>query len=131
MENSHDFILIGIIAVIILVQVLVFIGNFRKIKDYKRTIKKANDFKIVEVTVPEEWIKNINVEDILKNPEEFGKVSSEFTLKNKEEFEEESSLNQNETLIENDELEDFEYLDAIDENYDEEPEYDSNESNKR
>lgn len=130
MENSHDFILIGIIAVIILVQVLVFIGNFRKIKDYKRTIKKANDFKIVEVTVPEEWIKNINVEDILKNPEEFGKVSSEFSFKNKEEFDTESSLNsQKKTSFDSDELEDIEL--SIDEDYDEDPEYDNKENNKR
>lgn len=132
MENLHDFILIAIIGVIIVIQILVFLGNYRKIQDYKRTIQKANDFKIVEVSVPEEWIKNIEVEDILKNPEEFGKVSNEFSFKNKQEFDTESSLNnQNETLVDNDEVEDIEYLDSIDEDYDEDPEYDSKENNKR
>lgn len=132
MENLHDFILIAIIAVIIVIQVLVFLGNYRKIQDYKRTIQKANDFKIVEVSVPEEWIKNIEVEDILKNPEEFGKVSSEFSFKNKKEFDTESSLNnKKENLVDDDEVEDIEYLDSIDEDYDEDPEYDSKENNKR
>ncbi|RRO12344.1 hypothetical protein [Flavobacteriaceae bacterium 14752] len=132
MENLHDFILIAIIGVIIVIQILVFLGNYRKIQDYKRTIQKANDFKIVEVSVPEEWIKNIEVEDILKNPEEFGKVSNEFSFKNKQEFDTESGLNnQNETLVDNDEVEDIEYLDSIDEDYDEDPEYDNKENNKR
>lgn len=136
MENLHDFILIAIIGVIIVIQILVFLGNYRKIHDYKRTIQKANDFKIVEVSVPEEWIKNIEVEDILKSPEEFGKVSSEFSFKNKQEFDTESSLNsKEETLVDSDELEDIEYSEdielSIDEDYDEDPEYDNKENNKR
>ncbi len=80
-ENSHDIILMIIIGVIIIAQFYVFIGNYRKIQDYKKTIEKTKDFKIVEVAVPEEWIKEIEVDEILRNPEGFQNISSEFTSK--------------------------------------------------
>lgn len=81
MEGIHDIILIAIIGAIILVQVYVFIGNYRKIQDYKKTIEEKQNFEIVEVSVPEEWIKEVEVDDILRNPEAFQGISSEFSSK--------------------------------------------------
>lgn len=87
MENSfidHDTVLILIIGVIIIVQFYIFYINYRKIQDYKKTIEKTKGFKIVEVAVPEELIKEIEVDEILRNPEAFQNISSEFTSKVKE-----------------------------------------------
>jgi cell division protein YceG involved in septum cleavage len=81
MEISHDLILIIIIGIIILLQIFIFFGNYKKIKDYKKTIQKTKDFEIVEVSVPEEWIKNLEVDDILKDPAAFQNSSSEFHKK--------------------------------------------------
>ncbi|MCH8535201.1 MAG: hypothetical protein LAT51_09050 [Flavobacteriaceae bacterium] len=78
MENSHDIILIIVIGAIILLQIYVFINNYIKIRNYKNTIKMAKEFEIVEVTVPDEWIKDLEVEDILKDPVGFQNSSSEF-----------------------------------------------------
>jgi hypothetical protein len=50
-----------------------------KIKRYKKTIKGIENFEIVEVSVPEDWIKEIDVEEILQNPEEFQKLSTGFS----------------------------------------------------
>ncbi|AVR47064.1 hypothetical protein C7S20_18425 [Christiangramia fulva] len=50
-----------------------------KIKNYNRTIENVKDFEIVEVSVPEEWIKEIKVEDILQNPEKFQELSANFS----------------------------------------------------
>lgn len=74
-QGIHDIVLMVIIAVIILLQVYVFWGNYRKIKDYKKTIEKAKDFKIVEVSVPEDLIKEIEVDEILDNPEAFQQLT--------------------------------------------------------
>jgi hypothetical protein len=79
MEKFHDIILIIIIGGIILLQFYVFFGNYRKIQDYKKTIKKTKNFEIVEVSVPEEWLKDIEVDDILKDTEAFQKISSDFS----------------------------------------------------
>ncbi|MGY5846614.1 hypothetical protein ACW6QP_04280 [Salegentibacter sp. HM20] len=80
MEGLHDIILIIIIGAIILFQLIVFRNNYRKIQDYKKTIEKARNFKIVEVAVPEDMVKEIEVDEILRNPEafqnDFSKVSS-------------------------------------------------------
>lgn len=87
MENSfidHDTVLILIIGVIIIVQFYIFYINYRKIQDYKKTIEKTKGFKIVEVAVPEELIKEIEVDEILRNPDAFQNISSEFTSKVKE-----------------------------------------------
>ncbi len=81
MENSHDTILIIIIGAIIFLQIYVFWRNYQKIQDYKKTIQNVKDFKIVEVSVPEEIVKSIEVDKILGNPEAFQNVSSEFSSK--------------------------------------------------
>lgn len=76
---SHDYIIILIIAGIIVFQILIFANNMAKIKRYKKTIKGIENFEIVEVSVPEDWIKEIDVEEILQNPEEFQKLSTGFS----------------------------------------------------
>ncbi|CAL67566.1 hypothetical protein [Christiangramia forsetii] len=75
----HDYIIILIIAVIIGIQVLIFWKNMSKIKKYKQTIEDVKDFEIVEVSVPEEWIKEIDVKEILQNPEKFQELSTNFS----------------------------------------------------
>ncbi|GGG23124.1 hypothetical protein [Christiangramia forsetii] len=50
-----------------------------KIKKYKQTIEDVKDFEIVEVSVPEEWIKEIDVKEILQNPEKFQELSTNFS----------------------------------------------------
>ena len=77
--ESHDYIIIAIIAGIIILQVYVFAVNIGKIKDYKKTIRQAKNFEIIEVEVPEEWIKEIEVKEILGNPEAFRESSANFT----------------------------------------------------
>jgi len=119
MEESHDIILIIIIGAIILLQFYVFFGNYRKIQDYKKTIKKTKNFEIVEVSVPEEWIKDIEVDDILKDTEAFRKISSDFsshikTSKNsgtrvlKDEIDlANEEVDSNDSLFEDDDFEDY------------------------
>lgn len=76
--ESHDYIIIAIIAGIIILQVWVFAVNVRKIGDYKKTIKQAKNFEIIDVEVPEEWIKDIELKEILGNPEAFRELSANF-----------------------------------------------------
>lgn len=75
----HDYIIILIIVLIIGLQFFIFGQNISKIKKYKQTIEDVNDFEIVEVSVPEEWIKEIGVEEILQNPEKFQELSMNFS----------------------------------------------------
>ena len=94
MESYHNVVIILIIAAIIILQFYVFLNNYKKIKDYKKTIEKIDHFEVVEVEVPEEWIKNIEVDDILKDRESFEKLSSTYDQENEESYDE---LNENET----------------------------------
>jgi hypothetical protein len=89
--ESHDYIIITIIAGIIILQVWVFVVNIRKIGDYKKTIRQAKNFEIIEVEVPEEWIKEIEVKEILGNPEAFRKLSANFNKQGSDEV----SVNKN------------------------------------
>lgn len=82
MKNSHDIILIIIIGAIIIAQFYVFWGNYLKIRNYKKTIQNVKSFKIVEVSVPEEWIKDIEVDEILRDPAAFRKLAEEFDPNN-------------------------------------------------
>lgn len=106
----HDYIIILIIAVIIGIQILIFWKNMSKIKKYKQTIEDVKDFEIVEVSVPEEWIKEIGVEEILQNPEKFQELSTNFSSTT-EETDEDLGIFENEQInsqldedIEEDEL---------------------------
>jgi len=76
--DQHDYIIIAIILGIILFQFIVFASNIRKISNYKRTIQKAKNFEIVEVAVPEDWIREIEVKEILSDPEAFRELSAKY-----------------------------------------------------
>lgn len=80
--DQHDYIIIAIILGIILLQFIVFASNMRKISNYKKTIQKAQDFEIVEVEVPEDWIKELEVIEILNDPDGFRKSSSKYLNEN-------------------------------------------------
>lgn len=80
--EQHDYLIIAIITGIIFLQVYIFAGNLRKIRNYKKTIQKANNFEIVEVAVPEDWIKNIEVEEILRDPDAFQQISNNYKYSN-------------------------------------------------
>ena len=75
----HDYIIILIIAIIIGIQIFIFSKNISKIKEYKKTIEDVKDFDIVEVSVPEEWIKDIDVKELLQNPDKFQELSTNFS----------------------------------------------------
>lgn len=87
--DQHDYIIIAIILGIILLQFIVFANNMRKISNYKKTIQKAQNFEIVEVEVPEDWIKEIEVKEILSDPDSFRKSSSKYL--NEPEFRQEKN----------------------------------------
>jgi len=76
--DLHDYIITGIIVGIIIFQVIVFLGNIKKIANYKRTIEQAKNFEIIEVQIPEDRIKNIEVKEILSNPAAFRDSSINF-----------------------------------------------------
>lgn len=138
-ENSHDIILMIIIGAIIIVQCYVFWGNYRKIQDYKRTIEKTKNFKIVEVAVPEELIKEIEVDEILRNPEAFQNNSSEFSSTMVEEDELAPKITLNGSYQDFDSEEEFseelEFPDASgvedNENFDNDLEYEEYKNNKK
>jgi len=107
--DQHDYIIIAIILCIILLQFIVFASNMRKIRNYKKTIQKAQDFEIVEVEVPEDWIKEIEVKEILNDPDGFRESSSNYGKKAKFKQEEnterdfEEHFENNENVIEQEE----------------------------
>jgi len=103
--ESHDYIIITIIAGIIIFQVWVFVVNIRKIGDYKKTIKQAKNFEIIEVEVPEEWIKEIEVKEILGNPAAFRELSANFTKQGSDEVSDKN--NSSNDISENTESENF------------------------
>jgi hypothetical protein len=107
--ESHDYIIIAIIAGIIILQLLVFVVNIRKIGDYKKTIRQARNFEIIEVEVPEEWIKEIEVKEILGNPAAFRKLSANYSKAGSDEVSE-NNKNSSIDVIENPENEDSIYM---------------------
>ena len=122
-QGTHDVVLMIIIAVIILLQFYVFWGNYRKIQDYKKTIEKAKDFKIVEVSVPEDLIKEIEVDEILDDPEAFQQSAARHLVE------------QNEVEIESENSSDEIYSEEIDFpdeefDFDYKPEYKTNEESQ-
>lgn len=104
----HDYIIILIILLIIGIQILIFGKNMSKIKKYKQTIEDVKDFEIVEVSVPEKWIKEIDVEELLQNPDKFQELASNFsTMEETDEdpdaFDDQEEQNLDYNLIEDEE----------------------------
>jgi hypothetical protein len=63
----HDILIGGLIAIIVIAQILIAILTSKKIKLYKNIVPEANDFETVKVFVPENQIKTVTVEHIFKN----------------------------------------------------------------
>lgn len=64
MEESILNIIIGCI---IILQIVVFVRNISRIWSYKQAIGKVNEYTIKHSIVPEEFIENISVREILSN----------------------------------------------------------------
>jgi len=77
--TKHDSILIPLIAIIIMIQIIVFLFNLRKIWIYKKAIGNVKNFKIVHASVQESVISEISINDIFRNSieEKYNKVSSD------------------------------------------------------
>lgn len=76
--DLHDYIITGIIVGVIIFQVIAFWGNIKKIGNYKKTIEQAKNFEIIEVEVPEDWIRDIEVKEILRDPAAFRELSAKY-----------------------------------------------------
>lgn len=79
--DLHDYIITGIIVGVIIFQVIAFLGNIKKIANYKKTIEQSKNFEIIEVEVPEDWIKDIEVKEILNDPDGFRESSAKYLNK--------------------------------------------------
>lgn len=95
---GHEYFIILIISAIIGLQIFIFFKNIRKINRYKKTIESVKDFDLVEVSVPEEWIKDIEVDEILNDPERFQKVSTSFSSHTEDPITQERNLENQEVV---------------------------------
>ena len=63
----HDILIGGLIAIIVMAQILVAITTSKKISLFKTIVPEANSFETVKVFIPEDQIKTVTVEHILNN----------------------------------------------------------------
>ena len=63
----HDILIGGLIALIVIIQVLVALKTSSKISLFKSIIPKENSFQTVKVFVPENQIKSIKIDYIFEN----------------------------------------------------------------
>jgi hypothetical protein len=63
----HDILIGGLIAIIVMAQILVAISTSKKISLFKTIVPEANSFETVKVFIPEDQIKTVTVEYILNN----------------------------------------------------------------
>ncbi|MEC5166246.1 hypothetical protein RCH18_001982 [Flavobacterium sp. PL11] len=67
----HDILIGGLIAIIVMAQILVAITTSKKIALFKTIVPEANSFETVKVFIPEDQIKTVTVEHILNNLDSF------------------------------------------------------------
>jgi hypothetical protein len=67
----HDILIGGLIAIIVIAQILVAITTSKKISLFKTIVPEANSFETVKAFIPEDQIKTVTVEYILKNLNKF------------------------------------------------------------
>lgn len=65
--NNHDYLVIGLILVILLVQVLVFFSVFRRIQLYRGIFPDVKNFRTIKVCIPTDRIADITPEEIIAN----------------------------------------------------------------
>jgi hypothetical protein len=63
----HDILIGGLIAIIVMAQILVAITTSKKISLFKTIVPEADNFETVKVFIPEDQIKTVTVEYILNN----------------------------------------------------------------
>ena len=63
----HDILIGGLIALIVIIQILVALKTSSKISLFKSIVPKENTFQTVKVFIPENQIKSIKVESIFEN----------------------------------------------------------------
>lgn len=68
--TKHDSILIPLIAIIIMIQIIVFLFNLRKIWMYKKAIGNVKNFNIVHAFVQESDISEISIKEVFKKSSE-------------------------------------------------------------
>lgn len=64
---NHDYTLVAIIALIIIIQVIVFVKNMSKINNYKKTFGNVKNYRIVNVNIYEDQAKDISIEEVFRN----------------------------------------------------------------
>jgi hypothetical protein len=106
---NHDATLIIIISIIIAIQVIVFVKNISKINSYKKTIGNVKNFTIVNVNIHEDQVKDISIEEVLKN-----RIEEIYDSSNVDEMPN--------TILEEDEIEEDYYDEDLD-SYNEELEF--------
>ena len=69
--NSHDILIILLILTIVVIQVLVFLSIFRRIKLFREIFPDAHSFRTIKVRVPADRVADITPEEILGNLSKF------------------------------------------------------------
>ena len=65
--NSHIIIIGFLIALIVGLQIYVFISTKKKITRYRQILPKIKSFKTIKVYIPEDEIANVTPENIIEN----------------------------------------------------------------
>lgn len=63
--ETHDIIIMAVIAAIVLIQIAVFGNAMKKIRLFKRAIPSATSFQMVKMRIPENEITSLSVEELL------------------------------------------------------------------
>ena len=72
----HDLLIGGLIALIVIIQILVALQTSRKISLFKSIVPKQNTFETVKVFIPENQIKIIKIESIFENIKNYTSIPS-------------------------------------------------------
>lgn len=65
--NKQDTIIYAIVAIIICIQLFFFLKNFRKIMAYKNIISGNDKLSVIELSIDEDEITNLNPEELIEN----------------------------------------------------------------
>jgi len=83
----HEIVILLIIAIIVGVQIKVFLDTAKKINLFKAIIPSPENFETVKVFIPESQIKQINSSYVLSNLQEFQNPLDNKGIENKETIE--------------------------------------------
>ena len=123
----HDILIGGLIAIIVIAQILVALNTSRKIALFKAIIPKDNSFETIKVFIPENQIKTVKIDSIFENLEKYTEIpiDTQFSFSNHQQLDQDAK---NETVLEDtnkqshfDASEDF--SDELEFDYDEDTEF--------